>query len=50
MDIMKKRATSQGYYMVKHEALNQSPTKKVVCPKDSKTKKKNKNHTSKILK
>lgn len=39
-DVMKKRATRQGHYMVKREVLNAPPPKKVGRPKGSKTKKK----------
>ena len=39
-DIMEKRATRQGHYMVKREPLKMSPPKKVGRPKGSKTKKK----------
>jgi len=42
-DVMKKRATRQGHYMVKREPLNAPPPKKVGRPKGSKTKKKVKN-------
>jgi len=42
-DVMEKRATRQGHYMVKREPLNAPPPKKVGRPKGSKTKKKVKN-------
>lgn len=41
-DVMKRRATRQGHYMVKRESLNAPPPKKVGRPKGSKTKKKGK--------
>lgn len=41
-DAMKKRATRQGYYMMKRDLLSAPPSKKLGRPKGSKTKKKTK--------